>query len=130
WVIDKRGGEARQLTNVKQELEDFEWSPDSKQLVLVMEETDEQSEKKPKPIVIDRYHFKQDIQGYLTATSRSHLYLFDIQSQKLDALTNDKTFQDENPVWSPDGKRIAFISNHEKDPDQSFTNDIFVMDAK
>lgn len=130
WVIDKRGGEARQLTNVKQELEDYEWSPDSKQLVLVMEETEEQSDKKPKPIVIDRYHFKQDIEGYLTATSRSHLYLFDIQSQKLDVLTSDKNFQDEDPVWSPDGKRIAFISNHEKDPDQSFTNDIFVMDAK
>lgn len=130
WVIDKRGGEARQLTNVKQELEDYQWSPDSKQLVLVMEETEEQSDKKPKPIVIDRYHFKQDIEGYLTATSRSHLYLFDIQSQKLDALTSDKNFQDEDPVWSPDGKRIAFISNHEKDPDQSFTNDIFVMDAK
>jgi len=130
WVIDKRGGEARQLTNVKQDLEDYVWSPDSKQLVLVMEESEEQSDKKPKPIVIDRYHFKQDIEGYLTATSRSHLYLFDIQSQKLDALTDDKNFQDEDPVWSPDGKRIAFISNHEKDPDQSFTNDIFVMDAK
>ncbi|HEY7161059.1 MAG TPA: S9 family peptidase, partial [Acidobacteriota bacterium] len=135
WVIDKRGGEARQLTNVKQEIEDYVWSPDSKQIVLVMKESEDDSntkdsEKKPKPIVIDRYHFKQDIQGYLTAVSRSHLYLFDVQSQKLDVLTNDKNFEDEDPVWSPDGKRIAFITNHEKDPDQSFTNDIFVMDAK
>lgn len=140
WVIDKRGGEARQLTNVKQEIEDYEWSPDSKQIVLVMKESDDDSdskdtkdkdaEKKPKPIVIDRYHFKQDIQGYLTAVSRSHLYLFDVQTQKLDELTNDKNFEDEDPVWSPDGKKIAYISNHEKDPDQSFTNDIFVIDAK
>jgi dipeptidyl aminopeptidase/acylaminoacyl peptidase len=130
WIIDKRGGEARQLTDVKQQIEDYDWSPDSKKLVLVMKEVDEQSEKKPKPIVIDRYHFKQDIQGYLTAASRSHLYLFDVQSQKVEQLTNDKNFEDENPVWSPDGKRIAFISNREKDPDKSFTNDIFVMDAK
>jgi dipeptidyl aminopeptidase/acylaminoacyl peptidase len=130
WAIDRRGGEARQLTNVKQEIVDFDWSPDSKKLVLVMKEVDEQSEKKPKPIVIDRYHFKQDIQGYLTAASRSHLYLFDIQGQKVEELTNDKNYEDENPVWSPDGKRIAFISNREKDPDKSFTNDIFVIDAK
>jgi dipeptidyl aminopeptidase/acylaminoacyl peptidase len=129
WVIDKRGGEARQITNVKQEIESYEWSPDSKKLVLVMKEVDEQSEKKPKPIVINRYHFKQDIQGYLTAASRSHLYLFDIQSQKLDELTTDKNYEDENPVWSPDGKRIAFVSNREKDPDQSLTDDIFVIDA-
>ena len=130
WVIDKRGGEARQLTAVKQEIEDYDWSPDSKKLVLVMKEVDEQSAKKPKPIVIDRYHFKQDLQGYLTAASRSHLYLFDVQSQKLDVLTNDEKYEDEDPVWSPDGKRIAFISNREKDPDKSFTNDIFVIDAK
>lgn len=130
WVIDRRGGEARQLTTVKQEIEDFQWSPDSKKLVLVMKEVEEQSDKKPKPIVIDRYHFKQDIQGYLTAASRSHLYLFDIDSQKVDELTNDKNYEDEDPVWSPDGKRIAYISNHEKDPDQSFTNDIFIIDAK
>ncbi len=130
WVIDRRGGEARQLTNVKQAIESFEWSPDSKRLVLVMKETDEESDKKPKPIVIDRYHFKQDIEGYLTAVSRSHLYLFDIQSQKVDELTNDKNFEDEDPVWSPDGKRIVYASNHEKDPDQAFTNDIFIIDAK
>ncbi|MCI0617017.1 S9 family peptidase, partial [bacterium] len=130
WLIDRRGGEARQLTDVKQAIEDFEWSPDSKKLVLVMKEVDEQSEKKPKPIVIDRYHFKQDIEGYLTAASRSHLYLFDVQSQKVDELTNDKNYEDNNPVWSPDGKRIAFISNREKDPDKSFTNDVFVIDAK
>ena len=130
WLIDRRGGEARQLTNVKQAIESFVWSPDSKKLVLVMKEVDEQSEKKPKPIVIDRYHFKQDIQGYLTAASRSHLYLFDVQSQKVDELTNDQKYEDSNPVWSPDGKRIAYISNHEKDPDQTLTNDIFMIDAK
>src|SRR4029079_11026935 len=86
--------------------------------------------EKPKPIVIDRYKFKQDISGYLTSASRSHLYLFDLESKKLEPLTTDKNYNDNDPVWSPDGKKIAFVSDHAKDPDQTYTEDIFLIDAR
>ena len=33
-------------------------------------------------------------------------------------------------MWSPDGTRIAYVSNHEKDPDQSGNDDIFVIEAR
>jgi dipeptidyl aminopeptidase/acylaminoacyl peptidase len=128
WLLDRRGGEAHQLTNVKEEIDDYLWSPNGTKLLLVMRETEDAD--KPKPILIDRFHFKQDIQGYLTAASRRHLYLFDVETQKLQPLTSDRNFDDRDPVWSPDGKKIAYISNHEKDPDQTATNDIFVMDAR
>ena len=42
--------------------------------------------KTPKPIVIDRYHFKADVSGYLRG-ERSHLQLFDIASKKAEPLT-------------------------------------------
>jgi len=140
WLLDRRGGEARQLTDVKGEIDDYEWSPDSKRLVLVMSESEDAptgpkkdadtAETPPKPIVIDRYKFKQDIDGYLTTASHRNLYFFDVENQKLESLTNDKNYDDRDPVWSPDGKRIAFVSNHEKDPDQTGTNDIFIIDAR
>jgi dipeptidyl aminopeptidase/acylaminoacyl peptidase len=129
WLLDRRGGEARRVTNVKGDIDGYEWSPDAKKLVLVMQESEDAGDR-PKPIVIDRYHFKQDIEGYLTAASRTHLYLFDIETQKLELLTNDKNYSDHEPVWSPDGVRIAYVSNHEKDPDQTGTNDIFIIDAR
>src|SRR5208282_4816639 len=47
---------------------------------------DDKKEEKPKPIVIDRYHFKQDVQGYLTGANRALLYLYDLDTQKLDQL--------------------------------------------
>src|SRR5208283_138878 len=50
--------------------------------------------------------------------------------KKLEALTSDKNFEDSDPVWSPDSTKIAFVSNHAKDPDQSETNDIFVVEAR
>ncbi len=132
WLLDRLGGEARQLTSVKDDIDGYAWSPDGTRLVLEMSasEDDALSPKAPKPIVIDRYHFKRDVEGYLTASARAHLYLFDVKTKKLDPLTTDKNFEDSEPVWSPDSTRIAFVSNHEKDPDQTGTDDIFVIEAR
>src|SRR5215813_6535736 len=78
WLLDRRGGAPQPLTNVKQDIDDFEWSPDGKKILLGMSENEdaEVAEKKdgeakpPKPIVLDRYHVKHDVGGYLTAASR------------------------------------------------------------
>lgn len=138
WVLDRRGGEARQLTNVKEDLSDYRWSPDSKQLLLTMRAKDEPDEDEarktgkpvlPKPVVIDRYHFKQDIEGYLT-DKRSHLFLFDIATSKLTKLTSDNTHEEHEAEWSPDGKHVAYVSAQElPDPDRVDNPDVFVVDA-
>jgi dipeptidyl aminopeptidase/acylaminoacyl peptidase len=139
WLLDRLGGEARQLTNVSGEIGAYAWSPDSSKIVLEMSDSDSDPEPKkstnpaskvPKPIVISRYHFKHDVEGYLTASSRTQLYLFEIKTKKLEPLTADKNFEDSDPGWSPDGTRIAFASTHEKDPDQSGTQDIFIVEAR
>ncbi|MBV8071074.1 MAG: S9 family peptidase, partial [Acidobacteriaceae bacterium] len=113
---------------------------DSRKLLLVLQEKDEADkedakqknkdgeEKPPKPIVIDRYHFKEDIEGYL-GPRRNHIYVFDIATEKLEQITND-AFDETAAQWSPDGTRIAFVSNQDKDPDRSHNTDVFVMDAK
>jgi dipeptidyl aminopeptidase/acylaminoacyl peptidase len=139
WVLDRRGGEAHQLTSVKEDLSDYRWSPDSKQLLLTLrtkDEPDEEEAKKtdtptpPKPIVIDRFHFKEDVQGYLT-DNRDHLFLFDIATTKLSKLTNDNVHEEGDAEWSPDGKLIAYVSRQDvPDPDRVDNPDVFVVDAK
>ncbi len=141
WVLDRRGGEARQLTDVKENLGDYRWSPDSKTLLLTLTQKDEPSDddkggkpKPPKPIVLDRFHFKQDVQGFLT-DKQPHLYLFDVASKKLAKLTaNPATgptaYEEEGAEFSPDGKLIAFVSNQSQpDPDRVANPDIFVVGA-
>jgi dipeptidyl aminopeptidase/acylaminoacyl peptidase len=140
WVLDRRGGEARQLTAVKGNLSSYQWSPDAKKLLLTIAEDPEQQAKdkeknaaekeKPKPVVIDRYHFKQDIEGYLSTNTRPELmYLYDPATGKLDKLTTDTRFKESDAAWSPDGTQVAYISNHDADPDRSNNTDVYVVNA-
>jgi dipeptidyl aminopeptidase/acylaminoacyl peptidase len=145
WLLDRNGGEAQQFTDVKGRLTSYDWSPDAKKLLLVMADRDPNDPadderpagaapaagtpaKAPKPIVIDRYKFKQDIQGYLTQPG-ARLYLFDVESKKAEALT-DAVLEAASPSWSPDGKWIAFMGRSGKDAERYNTSNVFVMEAR
>ncbi|HEV2616457.1 MAG TPA: S9 family peptidase [Candidatus Acidoferrales bacterium] len=142
WLLNREGGEAMQLTELKGHLQAYEWSPDSKRLALVMMDPDPEEQAAeaaaakpgapphhPKPIVIDRYHYRQDVVGYLLSNRHSRIYLFDIASKKLERLTKGN-YDESGPVWSPDGTRIAFLSNHDPHPDRDPVPQVFVADAR
>jgi dipeptidyl aminopeptidase/acylaminoacyl peptidase len=137
WVLDRRGGEARQLTHLTGELDSYEWSPDSKRLAIVMspgEDTTEASksekEKAPMPIIINGYQFKRDIEGYLSASSRKRIYLFEVATGKLDPLTAEAPYDQKHPAWSPDSTRIAFVTSLSQDPEQTGSSDIVIAEAQ
>lgn len=153
YLLNRQGGEAQKMTDTVQDVEDFAWSPDSKKMVLVLrdpkpEEVEEAKEKSkddsgddstdkgsdskksktPKPYVVDRYLFKVDEVGYLDRR-RTHLYVFDIATKKMTQVTSGD-FDDQSPVWSPDGRWLAFSSKRTlPDPDRNYDSNIFVVAA-
>ena len=129
------GGEAQQVTKVKQGVSGFEWSPDGKRLLLRIRDAkpedlvkDKKEKPKPKPFVIDRLQFKRDYAGYLDRR-RTHLYVFTPGSKKDPVQITSGDYDEGQSVWSPDGKSIAFVSNRTEEPDGNPNSDIWIVSA-
>ncbi|MEM7433134.1 MAG: S9 family peptidase [Pseudomonadota bacterium] len=130
WLLDRRGGDARQLTRLKQGVEDFGFSPDGKRLWLLVEdpandEDDDSDRPNPPPYVVNRLQFKQDTVGYL-GRQRTHIHLLDVASGESRQLTSGDC-DDSEPDFSPDGQRLVFVSDRGQPVDQAPNTHLFVI---
>ncbi len=135
WLLDRAGGEAVRLTDLKGGVNEYEWSPDGTRIVVVSHDPDPEESKpdslkskNPKPIVLDRFGFKRDVTGYLDRL-RDHVWIVDVATKKSVQITTGD-YDDASVRWSPDGKQIAFVTERgEVDPDRANNTDIYIVDA-
>ena len=134
WILDRAGGEAERVTNLPGGVTEYAWASDGKRLALIAEDPDpdaptagDSAKRTPKPIVIDRFRFKVDEEGYVTGRRR-HLYLLDLAGRKAQLITPGD-YDEIYPSWSPDGRSIAFVSRRRPEPDRTDNYDIYVVDA-
>ncbi len=128
FLMDRRGGEGVQISDIKGEIEDYSWFNSGKKVVMVIKDFNYADTAKSKirvPYEINRYQFKQDYEGYLD-NRKTHLYIFDITTKKLDTLTKGN-YNEADVAISSDDSMIAYSSNVTANPDQNSNTDIFLI---
>jgi dipeptidyl aminopeptidase/acylaminoacyl peptidase len=132
WLLPAAGGEARKLTDFPGEVDDYAWSPDGKRLAVIATDPEraagQAKPKKPLPIVIDRFHFKEDFVGLL-AGRRQHLYVYDLAASKATLLTPGQ-HDEYAPAWSPDSRTIVYTTKRGEDADRAINWDLYLVEAR
>lgn len=122
YVISSGGGAEKLLLQKDGDFNNLCWTPDSQSLVYSFCYNDshyieDAKEKKAEPVYrhITRLFYRLQGVGFLPQ-DKYHIWKVDVQSGLDKQITKGK-YDDLEPDVSPDGKTIAFTSNHSKDPD-------------
>jgi dipeptidyl aminopeptidase/acylaminoacyl peptidase len=134
YLLHTDGGEAIQLTDVKQGIGDFVWSPDGSQLALTIsgelklttDKDEEKKEEKSDVKVITRLRYKGDGVGIYNE-DRKHVYLFDVATKSYTKLTEGE-HDFGQPRFSPDGKSLFYIGTKAEDQEWGYLPAIWKYD--
>ncbi|MBD0372595.1 MAG: S9 family peptidase [Pyrinomonadaceae bacterium] len=110
--------------------EAFAWSPDSRRIAFINASEDESAgtedaKREGDPRVVDRIQYKS--RTSFSDRLRTHVWVTEVDNPAPRQLTAG-SFYDHALSWNPNGREVAFLSNHEADPDAVNNSDIFAVD--
>jgi len=123
YVMAVSGGEAKLIADLETGVSDPKWAPDSKS-VLFTSRVWEPEEPETDVVVIKRMFYKLNGVG-LFAGKRVHLFRVEIGEEPIQLTKGE--FDIEAACWSPDGEKIAVVTNLEEDADMTHVRHIYTM---
>jgi acylaminoacyl-peptidase len=131
WLMPVHGGEAWQLTHTPAGVAEFVWSPEGQRLVFAADvdperlAADHDMHKAPRVKVVRSLRYRHDTLGWRGEAHR-HLFLIDVSVGDALQLT-DGNWDDLSPIWSPNGRLIAFISGRRPERDIRAYSEVYVV---
>jgi dipeptidyl aminopeptidase/acylaminoacyl peptidase len=131
YVLSMQGGEAHAVSNLKNGVTTFQWSPAGERFVAVGRiGPSDTAPRKSDVRHYTRMSYKFNDTGWYD-DKRSHLWVIDASSGKDKQITSGEDWNDTDPQWSPDGTRIAFVSDRSgHEYDGGFNKDVWVILAE
>ena len=119
WVLPLDGGEPRRITAAKNGVSNCEWAPDALRIAC-LSRTGPSDDATAAAIntraadtkVYTGIDYKLDGSGWFD-DRRAHIWVFTVTTGAAKAITSGDQWNDSDLQWSPDGTRIAFVSDRE-----------------
>ena len=113
WTVPLDGGDPQQITDLIGGVEEFSLSPNGDRIAAVSsvdpDAPDDPDSALPRVRVVRRVRYRHDYRGF-TGDAFRQMFVVDAESGGSQQITHGEG-DNWSPVWSPDSKQLAFISD-------------------